>query len=87
METGSFAVVLMDMQMPLMNGLDATREIRRREQALGLPRIPIIAMTANAMQGDREICLEAGMDDYLTKPVKSDAMYGCLAHWASSGSP
>ncbi len=75
------AVVLMDMQLPVMDGLDATREIRRREQALGAKPTPIIAMTANAMQGDRERCLDAGMDDYISKPIKSDDLYAKLQRW------
>jgi len=64
-----FDIVLMDMQMPVMNGIDATRLIRAHEAKHNLPRVPIMAMTANAMQGDRENCINAGMDDYLSKPI------------------
>ncbi len=65
-----FDLVLMDMQMPRMSGLEATAAIRRQEQQNGTPRVPIIAMTANAMAGDRENCLQAGMDEYVTKPIR-----------------
>ena len=67
--------------MPEMNGFEATRIIREGEEA-GSPRIPIIAMTANAMQGDREACLEAGMDDYLAKPVHATDLYEVLERLA-----
>jgi two-component system sensor histidine kinase/response regulator len=80
----TYAVVLMDAQMPIMDGFEATREIRLAQQ-LGDPSVPpnlrIIAMTANAMAGDREACLAAGMDDYLAKPVKPAALRAVLARY------
>jgi CheY-like chemotaxis protein len=81
LDSQTFAVVLMDMQMPVMDGVDATRAIRAREVREQRPRVPIIAMTANAMDGDRERCLDAGMDDYISKPINMNQLYEKLALW------
>jgi PAS domain S-box-containing protein len=71
-----FSLVFMDVQMPVLNGLDTTRELRVRDY-----QIPIVAMTANALQGDREICINAGMNDYVGKPVKMDDLLGIVSKW------
>ena len=77
-QPGRFDAVLMDIQMPNMDGLDATRNIRKDSD---LDNLPIIAMTANAMSGDREDCLAAGMNDYITKPIQIDVLYAAIARW------
>jgi CheY-like chemotaxis protein/HPt (histidine-containing phosphotransfer) domain-containing protein len=99
---GDYVVILMDCQMPVMDGFEATRCIREREASVAardssdgsanrsdtvpqsIPHIPIIAVTANAMQGDRERCLATGMDDYLAKPIKLDDLRSALARWVSA---
>jgi two-component system sensor histidine kinase/response regulator len=73
----------MDCQMPEMDGFEATREIRLREKLSGR-HVPIIAMTANAMQGDRARCLDAGMDDYIAKPVRTEELKAILERWVPS---
>jgi CheY-like chemotaxis protein len=76
---GDFDLILMDVQMPKMDGLEATREIRNR----GFNDIPIVAMTANAMKGDREICIDAGMNDYITKPIKREIVFQIIEKWVN----
>ncbi len=78
-----FDLVLMDMQMPVMDGLEATRQIRDISSPVLNHRIPIIAMTANVMRGDLELCLIAGMDDYLAKPVEPAELVDKIQHWTS----
>lgn len=85
-EQGQFVAVLMDCLMPVMDGYDATRAIRSAEAARSSTsslagRLPVIAVTALAMQGARDRCLEAGMDDYLTKPVMLESLKGVLDRW------
>ncbi|KFN42408.1 hybrid sensor histidine kinase/response regulator [Arenimonas oryziterrae] len=81
MNAGHLDLVLMDCQMPVKDGYSAAREWRQHEAAHKLPRLPIIAMTANAMAGDRQKCLDSGMDDYLSKPVDRRLLESSLARW------
>jgi signal transduction histidine kinase/ActR/RegA family two-component response regulator len=74
-----FDLILMDIQMPEMDGLQATAEVRQRERRTG-EHIPIVAMTAHAMEGDRERCLEAGMDEYISKPISVKELLALIAH-------
>jgi len=74
------ALILMDVQMPLMDGLSATREIRKLEAVSG-ERVPIIATTARALDGDAKACLDSGMDDYISKPIRYEILAAKLALW------
>ncbi len=82
-KSGEFDLILMDCQMPEMSGLEAAQRIREQESKNGAARIPIIALTANAMQGDRERCLESGMDNYLSKPIKVQELYQVITRHTS----
>lgn len=76
--SGAHDLILMDCQMPVLDGYGATRAIRGRERQLGLPAVPILALTAHALEGERERCLEAGMDGYLTKPIRPAELIAAL---------
>jgi CheY-like chemotaxis protein len=74
-------LVLMDCHMPEMNGWDATQRLRQMEREHGLPRLPVVALTASAFPEDRDRCFAAGMDDYLTKPIATNRLLACLETW------
>ena len=76
--SGGYELILMDVQMPEMNGLEATRTLRGLP---GMAVIPILALTANAFAEDREECLAAGMNDHIGKPVEPETLYRTVAHW------
>ena len=84
-QTGDFDLILMDCQMPVMDGFEATRRIRQEETESACQRVPIIALTANAMAGDKERCLAAGMDDYLSKPYTLKDLFAVISNWISPG--
>jgi len=83
----NYSIVLMDCQMPILDGYETTKQIRAGKAGENNKAIPIIAMTANAMEGDKEKCFQAGMDDYLAKPIETDDFYQCLHRWLDKKSP
>jgi CheY-like chemotaxis protein len=84
LEHATYAAVLMDCQMPVLDGYDATRELRLREVTRTLPRTPVIAMTASVTEGERERCTAAGMDDFVPKPVTPAELGEALRRWAGT---
>jgi len=84
LERSLFDGVLMDLQMPVMGGIEATAIIRKQEKFKDLP---VIAMTANAMAGDRDACIEAGMNDHIAKPIELAELFGTLNHWITAKNP
>ena len=83
---GAYDLILMDCEMPEMDGFDAARTIREAERGTSR-RVPIVAITANTLRGDRERCLAAGMDDYLSKPVTTDALDAMVVRWLGAARP
>lgn len=87
LESIPYDLVLMDVQMPVMDGFEATRQIRDPHSAILNHNIPVIAMTANALQGDREVCLEAGMNDYISKPIEPQKLLEAIERWMPESTP
>jgi CheY-like chemotaxis protein len=83
LETKTYDLILLDVQMPEMDGYEAAQRIRAKWQHDEKSRPRMVAMTGNAMQGDREKCLEAGMDDYISKPVRLDDLQAALEQWGT----
>ncbi len=82
-----FDIIFMDCQMPVLDGFDATRRIRKYEKKTGRSRIPVIAITANALKGDKEKCIDAGMDDYIAKPIRPNELKCKIVSWLSARKP
>ncbi|HQP35763.1 MAG TPA: response regulator, partial [Polyangiaceae bacterium] len=80
---GGYDLVLMDVQMPGMDGFEATRRIRSHERSDSRPAVPIVALTAHALKGDREACLSCGMDEYISKPIEASQLYAAIRRFAS----
>ncbi len=77
----AFDLIFMDCQMPQMDGFEAAKALRRREQSSASEHVPIVALTANAVQGDKESCLGSGMDDYVSKPYTEETLAMMLDRW------
>ena len=84
---GTFDIVLMDVQMPVMDGLQATRLLREKEEQEGLPRVPVISLTAHAMIGDRERCLDSGADGYVSKPINAQELLAAMQDLVENTAP
>lgn len=86
-ESGRWDVLLMDINMPVMDGLEAIRRIREMEKEKGMRRVPIISLTANALAEDRKTCIDAGADNYIAKPLNIQILKGIIASLRAESSP